>query len=254
MCTLIVFHRTHDSLPLVVAANRDERLDRPAAPPAVRTDGPLAVLAPKDLKDGGTWLGLNEKGVFAAITNRFGVAHDPSRRSRGLLVLDALEGTTAAGAFERLANLTPTTYNGFHLVVADRERAYLLVNDGHTVRREALDPGIHVITERSFDAAPTGREARLARELPALDWPPRNLQATLAPVLGAHGVPSFDGTCVHWDERGYGTRSSTLFAIGPTNLAQFLFAPGPPCTTAYEDLSSLAQSLLVGGGAQTPAT
>ena len=76
--------------PLVVAANRDEYLDRPAEGPALRQLASGRVLASRDARAGGTWLGLSETGLFAALTNRPCPEPDPQRRSRGLLVHDAL--------------------------------------------------------------------------------------------------------------------------------------------------------------------
>ncbi|MGH0029521.1 MAG: NRDE family protein, partial [Myxococcota bacterium] len=92
MCTLIVLHRCFEAAPLVVAANRDEYLDRPTEGPALRETarGDGRVVAPRDARAGGTWLGLNENGLFAAITNRRCESPDPDRRSRGLIVMDAL--------------------------------------------------------------------------------------------------------------------------------------------------------------------
>ena len=68
MCTLIAIHRRIPGAPLVVAANRDEFLDRPTEGPAVRDGDPAPVLAPRDVRAGGTWLGLGAHGVFAAVT------------------------------------------------------------------------------------------------------------------------------------------------------------------------------------------
>ncbi len=70
MCTLIVLHRCIEATALVVAANRDEFFERPAEGPALRHTAHGKVLAPRDAQAGGTWLGLNEHGLFAAITNR----------------------------------------------------------------------------------------------------------------------------------------------------------------------------------------
>ena len=55
---------------LVLAANRDEYLDRAAEKPTLRRSGNRTVLAPRDLQAGGTWLGLNDAKLFAALTNR----------------------------------------------------------------------------------------------------------------------------------------------------------------------------------------
>ncbi len=62
MCTLVAIHRAIPGRWLVVAANRDEYLDRPAEGPALRRSGEWPVIAPLDIKAGGTWLGLNKEG------------------------------------------------------------------------------------------------------------------------------------------------------------------------------------------------
>ena len=70
MCTLIALHRCVPGLPLVIAANRDEFFERPASGPALRDTATGPIIAPVDRRAGGTWLGLNPAGVFAAVTNR----------------------------------------------------------------------------------------------------------------------------------------------------------------------------------------
>ena len=97
MCTLILLDRVVPGFPVVVAANRDEFFARPAAPPALfpSTEGKPAYLAPQDLEAGGTWMGVNASGLFVGLTNRPVAVRDPSARSRGLLVLDALGAETA---------------------------------------------------------------------------------------------------------------------------------------------------------------
>src|SRR5689334_12777158 len=102
MCTLVVATRLVPGFPLVVAANRDERLSRAASPPAFDGRG---FIAPRDEVAGGTWLGLNRHGVFVGVTNRFGVAKDDARESRGELVIEGLAAETAAQLHEKLAAL-----------------------------------------------------------------------------------------------------------------------------------------------------
>src|SRR5512138_2523002 len=105
MCTLIAFHRCFADAPLVVAANRDEFHERPTEGPTLRAASissapgaerfartaaggrPTRVVAPRDLRAGGSWLGVGESGLFAAITNRRCDQPDASRRSRGWLVM-----------------------------------------------------------------------------------------------------------------------------------------------------------------------
>ncbi|MBW2495795.1 MAG: NRDE family protein [Deltaproteobacteria bacterium] len=157
MCTLIVLHRCVPGRPLVVAANRDEFYARPAEGPAIRETGVGKILAPVDLEAGGTWLGLNERGVFAGLTNlRPWTATDgtetldPSalansgQRSRGEVVMSALEARSAAEAARRLERLEVDAYNPFQLVVADAQEAWLIVYRDRpgTI---ALASGVHVV-------------------------------------------------------------------------------------------------------------
>lgn len=80
MCTLALAFQKHSGVPLVVAANRDEALDRPAVGPFIWEQG---FLAPRDERAGGTWLGLTRSGLFVGVTNRFPTLRDAARASRG---------------------------------------------------------------------------------------------------------------------------------------------------------------------------
>src|SRR5262249_50702626 len=115
MCTLIAAVHAFEDTPLLIAANRDERTTRPAKSPFLWPDerGPR-ILAPRDEQAGGSWLGLNDRGLFVGITNRAFAPLDPSRRSRGALVIDALRAPSALDLHARLAALDPREYNAFH--------------------------------------------------------------------------------------------------------------------------------------------
>src|SRR5207249_10378381 len=91
VCTLAVFRRVFPSHPLVVAANRDEYLARAAVPPTLLREAPVRAVGGLDLAAGGTWLGLAETGLVVGVLNRRSCAPpDPTRRSRGLLLLTLL--------------------------------------------------------------------------------------------------------------------------------------------------------------------
>lgn len=247
MCTLIVATRVFADTPLLVAANRDEALDRPAEAPTVRPVGPGGprMLAPRDVQAGGTWIGLNEHGVLVAITNRFGVPVDPARPSRGGLVTAALSAPSAAEAYARMSKTDPANANGFHLVMADRAGAYLVRGDGTTLNTAALEPGIHVVTERSFGAAPTGREALIRDRLPETAGPTPD-DAFWISILSARAEPTTEGVLVDWAERNYGTRSSTLVRLGPvgaTDAVRFRHADGRPDRTPFANFSAEAAKL-----------
>jgi len=87
MCVLAVILGDTPKAPLVVAANRDESLDRRSLPPREIEPG---IVAGQDVERGGTWLGVSRRGVFVAVTNRAAPAREPGSISRGLLALEAL--------------------------------------------------------------------------------------------------------------------------------------------------------------------
>jgi uncharacterized protein with NRDE domain len=237
MCTVILAHRVLDDAPILFGANRDESLKRPSEPPTRRDGDPLAVVAPRDLKAGGTWLGVNSADMLAAITNRFGKPADPARRSRGELVDRALEHPTAAEAADAITALEATDYNPFHLVCVDPNDAHLIYSNGQTLTRSALRPGLLVLTERSLGAADNKRKERVLGECRALLDAGELDEAHLQQILSRCDDGSIDATCVRLDGLDYGTRSSTIIRLG--DVRRLLHAEGPPCATDYTDLSGL---------------
>jgi len=254
MCTLITLHRRVPGAPLVVAANRDEFRERPAEGPALRETASGKVAAPQDLRAGGTWLGVNRHGSFAALTNRPTVCADPTRRSRGLLVMDALAAAKASEAAEWLSGLPAGAYNPFNLLVADAHDAYVAVYE-ETVRVAALEPGVHVVGNADPDDRSVAKIDRLFREVERVadvESGPEALLDGLAAICRSHdgGEGTSSDTCIHLGDEasGYGTRSSTLLWLGePGARSEWRFADGPPCRTEYEDRSSVLHELGLGG-------
>jgi hypothetical protein len=239
MCTLVLVVPPPGGV-LQIAANRDEFLARPAAPPEVSADG--RWLAPRDLQAGGTWLGVNSAGLFVGVTNRHAGTRDATRRSRGMLVVDALESPDAATLHRRLAALDPAAYNGFHLAYADGVWAGLTWNDGSVLRQERLAPGVHVLTEQSLGAGDDGPRRRLVESrMPAhgaLD-----VEGWLA-LLSVHDPEPRAGTCVHADAVGYGTRSAFVMHRGPTAASSTCaWTEARPCTTAARDGTGVLRSV-----------
>src|SRR5277367_5504997 len=92
--------------PVIIGANRDEMLDRPAQAPARHWPDRPEVIAGRDMLAGGTWLGLSDFGVAAGILNRVGsLGPAPGQRSRGELVLEALDHADAPAAAKALAGI-----------------------------------------------------------------------------------------------------------------------------------------------------
>jgi len=244
VCTLVLAWQVFPDAPVVVGANRDESLDRPSEPPALR-DWETRVVAPADTEAGGTWLGYNEDGLLAALTNRWVDDHPPGDRSRGLLVRDALRHGSAESAVRYVEReLDARSYEGFNLVFADASAAVLVEWDG-TRRLRHLDPGVHVVVNVGADGdyvVPSHRPAAGRDQAENADGLRRRLQPEpgegsrewldrVGTALGDHDC----GVCVHGD--GFGTRSSSLITLG-TDGATYEYAPGPPCRSPYERVES----------------
>ena len=238
MCTLVLASHVFEGYPLVVVANRDERLDRRSSPPFV---WPQGFLAPRDEEAGGTWIGVNAAGVFVAITNRYLGPNDGSRVSRGALVSDALALGSARAIHESLAGLSGRRHNGFHLVYADGTDTLATASNGEHVAQVTLGHGVHVITERGFgagDDSPRRERIRSAWERlalpPALDLPRLSRLLTDHNDSGASDRDSLLGaTCIHIPGMGYGTRSGAALSLDTHGTTHMLWAEGPPCTTPF---------------------
>ena len=249
MCTLTIAWQVFADAPVVVAANRDEALDRPSEPPTRRTDDP-GVLAPRDTEAGGTWIGVNDDGVFVGITNRWIAVEGGGERSRGLLVRDALGASSAEDAVRLVERaVRDHQYDGFNLVVADANAATLVEWDG-SVRVRPFSPGVHVVVNVGTDGAffePEGRpemgpsQANNAAQVketlrPEPGETPNAWLDRAAAVLADHDY----GVCVHKEgpDGEFGTRSSSLVTVHRDGTVDYQFAPGAPCETAYDSVET----------------
>lgn len=244
MCTLAVAFQQDRRWPVLVAANRDERVGRAAEGWALRAGrGGVRAAWPRDLVGGGTWIGLSASGLFAALTNYHAPETwypDPDRRSRGELVELALAAPDAEHAVAELARRPAEAWNPFHLVVADLRTAFLWWYDGVRSGLEPLAPGLHVITES--DREGRGPRAELVRARWPLDGSVERLRDLLAVHTDAAPEPAA-ATCIHADPL-YGTRSSTVLRLAPDLAASELFvAEARPCLGTLEDRSDLVAAL-----------
>jgi uncharacterized protein with NRDE domain len=246
MCTLILLDRVVPGVPIVVAANRDEFLARPATPPALfRADerGRASFVAPQDLEAGGTWMGVNEKGVFVGLTNRRPRALTPGRRSRGLLVRDSLGCRDTAAVLEALGPDPGLRYSPFHLLAADGRRSALISAGADGERVRELHPGIHVVGNGEFDEPTPGKLYRVRDAAARIDAhaPWERIAAELVRILSDHGsADTFENACVHAPE--YGTRSAALIALG-TATRGYWVSDGPPCRAKFTNRSRLLDDL-----------
>ncbi len=149
MCLILLAHEAHPRYRLVVAANRDEFYARPTAPAAWWPDAP-EVLAGRDLRGGGTWMGVTRGGRFAAVTNfRDAAPAAPDAPSRGHLVGAFLRGSDAPDAYLRALAARAGEYAGFNLLVGDGEELRYLGNRGGAER--PLAPGVYGLSNALLD-------------------------------------------------------------------------------------------------------
>ena len=236
MCTLVLLRRPKTPWPLLLAANRDELRTRPSRPPARHWPDRPQVRGGLDVAAGGTWLGVNDDGLVAAVLNRRGtLGPEPGKRSRGELVLEALDHAEARAAAEALRAIEPAAYRSFNLVVADAVDAFWIrhVGDG-AVQARPIGPGVHMIEAGELDDPAS---ARIARYLPQFRFVPPPApeleewsawQALLADRSSRTGDPRDGMSIVTHGE--YGTVSASLVALPEhvTTPARFLHAEGRP--------------------------
>jgi len=234
MCLILLALQQHPSYKLILAANRDEYYDRPSAPPAFWNEAP-GLLAGRDLRSGGTWLGITKKGRIAAITNY----RDPSSTkrkapSRGWLVRDFLVGSE--GTMEYLGKVRQEggKFNGFNLLVGARDELYWYSNRSGEIAK--LSPGLHGISNRLLDtpwpkvirgtqgiSQILGKNAEISTEI-LFDLLQDRTQAS-EEILPDTGVG------IEWERilssvfivsPTYGTRSSTLILIDKKDQVTFI--------------------------------
>jgi uncharacterized protein with NRDE domain len=258
VCLLIVLSRTSPEHPLVVAANRDELLDRPAQPMVVLREASPRVLGGRDLLAGGTWLAVNEHGVVAGLTNGHAPAgRDASRKSRGELPMALASHASAELAVDAFATaFRPSDYNPAWMLVGDRTELFFVdMNGGNAPVIEPLPPGIHVLENRPLDSpsakADYVRSLLAGMENLSVDELPARLQT----VLADHHVPASElgrspedaegrpppasAACVHTER--YGTRWSGIVTVGDNIRVPpgFCYADGPACTAGFRDATPL---------------
>ncbi|MFG0319495.1 MAG: NRDE family protein [Planctomycetota bacterium JB042] len=239
MCVLILLHRVVPDFPVVLAANRDERYDRPASPPR-RVEAALPYVAPHDLRTGGTWIGTNDAGLVAAVTNRHAAKDDPSRPSRGGLVPEALAAGNVTGARVRVERLLREVRpNGFHLLYADAHDASV-TRGADPIETIRLPPGLHVITnDHELGEIDLLEADRIAAAAPAQSL--LETVGALVELLKERDPVAAGGYAPNKDRGDRGTVSSTVIARAEPGRATglFLHAEGPPHRTLHRDHSSL---------------
>ena len=149
MCLILFSYKNHPRYRLILAANRDEFYDRPTRPLDFWPENP-AILAGRDQKSLGTWLGVNRNGRIAAITNfRNLAALKKNGPTRGGLVRDFLESDFPPREYLDKVKEKASEYSGFNLLVGDGDGLVYFSNMDNTLRE--VEPGCHGLSNAFLD-------------------------------------------------------------------------------------------------------
>jgi uncharacterized protein with NRDE domain len=243
MCTLVILRRPNHDWPLLLAANRDEMVNRPSAAPGRHWEDRPEVIAGLDITGGGSWLGLNDYGLVTAVLNREGsLGPEAGKRSRGELVLEALDHAEAREAAGALADLHPPAYRPFNLVVADARNAYWLRNGGDGgIRLYPIPPGLHMLSAAEMNDPGYPRIRSYLDRFRRAERPDPDAERWEAwkHLLADRSFPTAagPGAAMNLDaSNGFGTLSSSLLglpAARPGVEPIWLHADGPPDRTPF---------------------
>ncbi len=247
MCTLVILRRPDHAWPVLLAANRDESADRPWRAPGRHWPDRENVVAGRDELAGGSWLGINDAGIAAGVLNRRdSLGPDPLLRSRGELVLEALDHADAADAAAALGDLDGHSYRSFNLVIADNRDAFWLhghgpASDGR-IGVAPLPPGLSMITAHDLndDESPRIRHFHPLFEAASVPQPGEGAWGGWQEIMArrdfAPGAGPADAMTIVTG-RGFGTLSSSLIGLAAPEVEnpriRWLFAPGRPDRTEY---------------------
>jgi uncharacterized protein with NRDE domain len=261
MCLIFLAIDSHPHYKIVIAANRDEFYDRPSAPASFWPEAPQ-LLAGRDLRAGGTWLGVTKTGRMAALTNfRDSESKTTDAPSRGNLVSEFLLGRKEPVTYLEQISANAQRYNGFNLLVGQNANIYYYSNRAGEIR--ALGPGIHGLSNHCLDTpwpkVEKGKEALRAlltgKSICPDDLFHLLLDRTAAPdeLLPDTGVGLEKERMlspIFISSPEYGTRSSTVILLDRTGSVTFIeksFPNGSENPSAVEysfilETDSLSQS------------
>ncbi len=231
MCLIVFAWKLVPGCPLLLAANRDEFFARPTRSAGWWEDHP-DIYAGRDLQAGGTWLGVDRRGRFAALTNiRNGRSARLDKRSRGELVADYLRDDADPLTYLERVRASAPDYNGFNLIFGDAQAMYWISNEDEQAFR-SLEPGIYGLSNGSLDT-PWPKVVRAKAQFASLlcqGAPDDAYFEMLADTTLAsdHRLPD-TGVSLEWERRlspicieseDYGTRASSLLRVHEGGVAK----------------------------------
>jgi hypothetical protein len=247
MCILAILYKVARNTPVLLAANREEQLNRPTQHPKIQSGMPR-VICGIDRQAGGTWLGINQYGLVATVANRRKSILPAEPRSRGLICRELLDLRTAREAAEHAAKeLATGRYAGANYLCADSKFA-AVVHGGNRVEVVELTPGLHVLSNGDVDDRRDERHEIVRRMLTLHKLDSSVTFLAVASRAFSRKPDSAGRRGIVMPGPDFGTVSSTLLSL-PRKITQaiYQYAPGPPSEYPYEDLSALLRQVLSTG-------
>ena len=271
MCLIAFAIGASKRWPLVIASNRDEFLDRPTLPlDWWKTACGQEIISGRDLRAGGTWLGMTPAGRVAFLTNVREAAPKVALFSRGELVTRWLESQSDASAFVTLLEKDKHQYGGFNLVLGDvQQNAWTWMTNRSLDSlsgwlSESLAPGVYGLSNAALDTKTLALKNALMASLRQEEitnsqgdswqgplWTALGNRAR-APIhsLPTTGVPeameaALSSAFVDFPEHRYGTRSSTVLVVSRATY---------PISSQFLRIDMTEQTHLLSSVNESPAT
>ncbi len=240
MCLVVALHRVADDAPLLIVANREEEYARGGETLGWR-HGRIPFLAGRDPQAGGTWFGVNAHGVTVAVTNRPKTLTSEPYRSRGLLVTDLLQCSSAREAIDAASReLSRHCYRGCNILCSDSD-SLQVVHAGDWLRVRSLAPGIHVLTNADINDP---FDARIAFIMEQVQSQPIHQALAGVALLKRLGCLSTGPVPLCLLGSQSGTVASTILALSTQPRQSRLFhAHGSPAEYPYIDRTDLLWEL-----------
>ena len=237
MCTFIINWQPGEQWPLLLAANRDELISRPWKKPARHWPDRPEVIAGHDDEAGGSWLGVNDHGVIAGILNRKNsLGPMPGKRSRGELVLEALDHADAVEAATAITHINEKAFRNFNMLIVDNRDAFWLKKAGNDrVKCQPLPTGISMLAAQELNDMTSPRINHHLNKLRSIKTPNPELDdwGNWSNVLASRTCEVKEDPLTAMNiapTSGFGTVSSSLIAL-PNDINQkpiWLFCEGTP--------------------------
>ncbi len=242
----IVYHLVPEA-PILVAFNREERLDRICPTPSIQSGKPR-VLGSIDQQTGGTYLGMNQNGLFVGVVRRRKPSAQAPTRSRGALCREMLRKSSAREALDYcMEELHSGQFGGVNYVIADPESGWVVHSSKETEVSE-LENGLSIIGENDINDSRDERVSLANRllTLQTLDSPVKFLAVASKVLARAPSIPGRPSMVVR--NGNYGTVSSTLISLGTKPRdAIYQYSNGAPDEAKFEDYSPLLRDILSRG-------